>query len=102
MARVNENYLKLTAGYLFPEIGRRVKVFADANPGASIIRLGIGDVTLPLAPAVVAAMRKAIDEMGTEEGFRGYGPGNGYAAAKGSPMNGHAPAAKGIRTRRPR
>ena len=51
MARINDSYLKLQAGYLFPEIGRRVKVFTDANPSASVIRLGIGDVTLPLAPA---------------------------------------------------
>jgi LL-diaminopimelate aminotransferase len=78
MARINENFRKLAAGYLFPEIGRRVRAFAEANPGADIIRLGIGDVTLPLAPAVVAAMRDAIDEMGTDKGFRGYGPENGY------------------------
>ncbi len=78
MARVNENFQKLAAGYLFPEIGRRVRAYAEANPGADIIRLGIGDVTLPLAPAVVAAMRDAVEEMGTDKGFRGYGPENGY------------------------
>ncbi len=78
MARINENYRKLAAGYLFPEIGRRVRVFAEANPDADIIRLGIGDVTLPLAPAVVAAMHDAVEEMGTDKGFRGYGPENGY------------------------
>jgi LL-diaminopimelate aminotransferase len=78
MARINENFQKLAAGYLFPEIGRRVRAYADANPDADIIRLGIGDVTLPLAPAVVDAMHAAVDEMGTDKGFRGYGPGNGY------------------------
>jgi LL-diaminopimelate aminotransferase len=78
MAKVNENYLKLKAGYLFPEIGRRVGAFQAANPDARVIRLGIGDVTCPLAPAVVAAMRAAVEEMGTADGFRGYGPEQGY------------------------
>jgi len=78
MARVNENYRKLQAGYLFPEIGRRVSAFTQANPEARVIRLGIGDVTLPLAPAVVEAMRRAVDELGSEASFRGYGPENGY------------------------
>jgi len=78
MAHINENYRKLQAGYLFPEIGRRVRAFAEAHPDAAIIRLGIGDVTLPLAPAVVAAMHAAVDEMGTAAGFHGYGPENGY------------------------
>ena len=78
MSRINEHYRKLAAGYLFPEIGRRVKAFADAHPDAAIIRLGIGDVTLPLVPAVVDAMRRAVDEMGTAAGFRGYAPDTGY------------------------
>ena len=78
MARINENYRKLQAGYLFPEIGRRVRAFSEANPAARVIRLGIGDVTLPLAPAIVDAMRAACSEMGTAEGFHGYGPENGY------------------------
>ena len=78
MARVNEHYRKLQAGYLFPEIGRRVRSFEAAHPGARVIRLGIGDVTLPLAPAVVEAMRRAVEEMGTAQGFRGYGPEQGY------------------------
>jgi len=78
MARINENYRKLQAGYLFPEIGRRVRAFAEANPQAKVIRLGIGDVTLPLAPAIVEAMRDATIEMGTASGFRGYAPDNGY------------------------
>jgi len=78
MARINENYLKLKAGYLFPEIGRRVTAFQKANPEAKVIKLGIGDVTRPLVPAVVAAMRAAVDEMGTDAGFRGYGPEQGH------------------------
>ena len=79
MVKVNGNYLKLKAGYLFPEIGRRVKAFSSANPGAQLIRLGIGDVTEPLPLACRNAMKSAIDEMGTAEGFHGYGPEQGYA-----------------------
>ena len=78
MVQVNGNYLKLKAGYLFPEIGRRVKAFAEANPSAAIIRLGIGDVTEPLPAACREAMKEAVDAMGTHEGFRGYGPEQGY------------------------
>ena len=78
MARINENYQKLQAGYLFPEIGRRVNAFSAANPDANVIHLGIGDVTLPLAPALVSALRDAAEELGTESGFHGYGPENGY------------------------
>lgn len=78
MAFVNENFLKLKAGYLFPEIGRRVKAYAAANPSAKIIRMGIGDVTEPLTPATVAAMHKAVDEMAQRDTFRGYGPEQGY------------------------
>jgi LL-diaminopimelate aminotransferase len=78
MAYINDNYLKLKAGYLFPEIGRRVKAFSEANPGAPIIRMGIGDVTEPLPPAVTDAMHKAVDEMARRETFRGYGPEQGY------------------------
>jgi LL-diaminopimelate aminotransferase len=78
MARINEHYRKLPAGYLFPEIGRRVAAFQQANPDAKVIRLGIGDVTLPLAPALVDAMRAAVEELGTQAGFRGYGPEQGY------------------------
>ncbi len=78
MVQVNGNYLKLKAGYLFPEIGRRVKAFTQANPQAPIIRLGIGDVTEPLPEACRTAMKAAIDEMGNREGFHGYGPEQGY------------------------
>ena len=79
MIFVNENFSKLKAGYLFPEIGRRVNAFAKANPDASIIKLGIGDVTEPLALAVTEAMHKAVDEMATHQGLHGYGPEQGYA-----------------------
>jgi len=80
MAYLNENYLKLKAGYLFPEIGRRVKAFCDANPEAAkrLIRCGIGDVTEPLPAAVIAALHKAVDELAVRETFRGYGPEQGY------------------------
>ena len=78
MARINENYLKLKAGYLFPEIARRVNGFAQANPDAKIIRLGIGDVTEPLPQACREAMVKAIDDMGHRSTFKGYGPEQGY------------------------
>lgn len=72
MAKINENFLKLPGGYLFPEIGRRVRAFSAENPPMPLIRLGIGDVTLPLAPVVVEAMAKATAEMGVKETFRGY------------------------------
>ncbi|WP_216902462.1 LL-diaminopimelate aminotransferase [Synechococcus sp. CCY 9618] len=78
MVQVNDNYLKLKAGYLFPEIARRVKAFSEANPEAAIIRLGIGDVTEPLPAACREAMKQAIEAMGTREGFHGYGPEQGY------------------------
>ncbi len=80
MAFLNDNYLKLKAGYLFPEIGRRVKAFTDANPEAAkrLIRCGIGDVTEPLPEAVRTAMHKAVDELGERASFKGYGPEQGY------------------------
>jgi LL-diaminopimelate aminotransferase len=81
MTRINENYLKLQAGYLFPEIGRRVAAFEAASPdgAARLIRCGIGDVTEPLPGAVRDAMHRAVDELGQRETFRGYGPGTGYS-----------------------
>ncbi len=80
MAQLNDNYLKLKAGYLFPEIGRRVTAFTEANPEAAqrLIRCGIGDVTEPLPEAVRYAMQQAVDELGERETFRGYGPEQGY------------------------
>ena len=78
MVQVNDNFLKLKAGYLFPEIGRRVSAFCAANPDANVIKLGIGDVTEPLPPAIAEAIHKAVDEMSSRETFRGYGPEQGY------------------------
>ena len=78
MITVNENYSKLQASYLFSEIAKRVKAYQTAHPDAAVIRLGIGDVTLPLAPACREALHKAVDELGAEATFRGYGPEQGY------------------------
>jgi len=80
MAYLNENYLKLQAGYLFPEVARRVRQFCEANPEAAkrLIRCGIGDVTEPLPRAAIDAMKRAIEELGDHETFRGYGPEQGY------------------------
>lgn len=78
MIKINDNYLKLPGSYLFAEIGRRVSAFTAENPDKNIIRMGIGDVTRPLAPSVISAMHKAVDEMGTAATFKGYGPDYGY------------------------
>jgi LL-diaminopimelate aminotransferase len=79
MIEINESFLKLQAGYLFPEIGRRVRQFKAQHPEAEVISMGVGDVTQPLAPAVVEAMRRAVDEMGRSDTFRGYDDGGvGY------------------------
>ena len=79
MVTVNDNYLKLKAGYLFPEIARRVKAFAQTNPDAPIIKLGIGDVTEPLPEACRTATIEAVEDMGDRTTFKGYGPEQGYA-----------------------
>jgi len=79
VVQVNENYLKLKAGYLFPEIAKRVKIYSQSNKSSEIIKLGIGDVTEPLPRACIEAMGKALDDMGTLDGFRGYGPEQGYS-----------------------
>ena len=80
MVQVNDNFLKLKAGYLFPEIARRVNAFCEANPEAAsrVIKLGIGDVTEPLPQAIVEAIHKATDELAERGSFRGYGPEQGY------------------------
>jgi LL-diaminopimelate aminotransferase len=78
MATINNNYLKLKAGYLFPEIARRVNAFTQAHPDAKVIRLGIGDVTEPLPEACRTAMIQAVEEMGDRSLFKGYGPEQGY------------------------
>lgn len=95
MARINDNYLKLKAGYLFPEIGRRVSRFVQEHPDAKVIRLGIGDVTDPLPPAIIAAMHAAVDEMASRETFRGYGPEQGYDFLREAIAE-HAFAARGV------
>ncbi len=79
MLHVNENYSKIQASYLFTEIAHRVSAHQAAHPEAKIIRLGIGDVTEPLAPAVVAAMKQAVEDLATRAAFHGYGPEQGYA-----------------------
>lgn len=79
MIRVNENYLKLKASYLFVDIAKRVAAFTEAHPEKKVIRMGIGDVTCPLPPACVEALHKATEEMGDEASFKGYGPEAGYA-----------------------
>ncbi len=79
MIRINENYTKLKASYLFSDIAKRVTAFQQANPDKSIIRLGIGDVTEPLLPVCVQALHAATDEMAKRETFKGYGPEQGYA-----------------------
>jgi len=78
VARINEHYLQLKSSYLFTEIAKRVKAFQAAHPDAKVIRLGIGDVTRPLPPAVIRGLHEAVDEMGRLETFRGYGPEPGY------------------------
>ena len=79
MAYANPYFNRLPGSYLFAEISRRVKKHQADHPQSNIISLGIGDVTQPLAPAVIAAMHKAVDEMGSATTFRGYGPEQGYA-----------------------
>ena len=90
MAKLNNNYLKLKAGYLFPEIGRRVKSFSDSNPenAENLIRCGIGDVTEPLPLAARNAMKSAVDELGNHDTFRGYGPEQGYDFLRAAIANG--------------
>lgn len=83
MVHINDNFLKLKAGYLFPEIARRVNTFSQANPDAKIIRLGIGDVTEPLPAAIIEAMHAAVDELAKRETFHGYGPEQGYDFLRG-------------------
>ena len=79
MLRINENYLKLQASYLFSDISKRVANFEISHPDKEIIRLGIGDVTHALVPACIDAFYKAVEEMGNDKTFRGYGPEQGYA-----------------------
>ena len=79
MIKINENYLKLQASYLFAEIKNRTAVFQEAHPDRNVIKLGIGDVTRPLPQACIQAFHRAVDEMADDQTFRGYGPEQGYA-----------------------
>ena len=78
MATLNHNYEKLPGSYLFSTVGKKVRKYETEHPGAKVIRLGIGDVTQPIAPEIITALHKAVDEMGREESFRGYAPDLGY------------------------
>ena len=78
MSLINENFLELQDSYLFSTIAKKVAKFTEENPNKKVIRLGIGDVTKPIVPACLEAMHKAVDEVGTQSGFRGYGPEQGY------------------------
>ncbi len=95
MALINDNFIILSETYLFSEIARKVTAYKEANPTANIIRLGIGDVTRPLAPAVVKALHSAVDEMGQAATFRGYGPEQGYDFLRQTIVN-HDFASRGI------
>ena len=79
MIKVNENYLKLKASYLFTDIARRVSAYQATHPDNKIIKLGIGDVTRPLPQACISAFHSAVDEMASAATFKGYGPEQGYA-----------------------
>ena len=78
MSYINENFLELQDSYLFSTIAKKVKEYSEKYPEKEIIKLGIGDVTKPIVPACLEAMHKAVDEIGTENGFKGYGPEQGY------------------------
>ena len=78
MFTINEDYLKLPGSYLFSDIAKKVAAYKEANPDKELIRLGIGDVTQPIAPAIIEALHKAVDEMGQADTFRGYAPDLGY------------------------
>src|SRR6056297_1587187 len=79
MIRINEHYLKLQSSYLFADIAQRVRAFQEQNPDTEVIKLGIGDVTRAMPSACIRAMHDAVDELGRDDTFRGYGPEQGYA-----------------------
>lgn len=95
MFKINENYLKLPGSYLFSTIGKKVREFQAANPDKEIIRLGIGDVTQPLAPAIIERLHSAVDEMGAKETFKGYAPDLGYEFLRSS-ISKHDYKARGV------
>ena len=78
MAKINQHYRQLKDSYLFSDIARRVAAFSQAHPEKEIIRMGIGDVTLPLMPSVISSLHSAVEEMADASTFRGYGPEQGY------------------------
>ena len=78
MIKINENFLELQESYLFSTVAKKVAEYTKNNPEKEVIKLGIGDVTKPIVPACIEAMHKAVDEIGTKEGFKGYGPEQGY------------------------
>ncbi|MDE6884921.1 MAG: LL-diaminopimelate aminotransferase [Clostridia bacterium] len=88
--KINGNFLNLKDSYLFSTVAKKIKEFQSANPGVKVYRLGIGDVTLPLVPAVIEAMHKAVDEMGRKETFRGYGPEQGHVFLRDAIANYYA------------
>ena len=96
MIRINENYTKLKASYLFSDIAKRVGAYTAANPSRPVIRLGIGDVTEPLPPVCIEALHRATDEMGNRATFKGYGPEQGYAFLREAIAQ-HDYAARGCR-----
>lgn len=96
MYKINDNYLKLPGSYLFSTIGKKVAAFTAANPDKQIIRLGIGDVTQPLAPAIIESMHKAVDEMGDAATFRGYAPDLGYEFLRNAIVEGDYKSRKTI------
>ena len=83
MAKINENYLLLENSYLFVEVNRRAAKYSEENPDKDVIKMGIGDVTKPLSPAIVDAFKAAVDEMADADLFRGYGPEQGYEFLRG-------------------
>ena len=95
MAYINENYLKLKAGYLYPEIARRFKNFAESNPDANIIRLGIGDVVKGIPRVIVDAMKEATEEMAHDETFQGYPPDQGQDELRAAVVE-HEFASRGV------
>lgn len=95
MAQVNENYAKLPGSYLFSDIAKRTAAFSEAHPEVKLIKMGIGDVTQPLAPAVIEAMHAAVDDMAHAETFHGYGPEQGYDFLRDA-ISEHDFAARGV------
>ena len=95
MAEINQNFQKLPGSYLFAEIARRTAAYQAANPDKKLIKMGIGDVTRPLAPSVIRAMHKAVDEMGSADTFMGYGPYEGYDFLRDAIVQ-HDYAARGV------